>query len=70
MLRRTACHKIYYKDSDEQKAQFAKVGTRIQFGLPDERAHRLMGLIDSIPTMNLVGNLLEPSDNRSAFRWK
>lgn len=53
MVRRTACHSSYFKDPDQEKAAH-RTGTRIQFGIPDERVNRLMGLLDSIPTMHLV----------------
>lgn len=46
-VRRTACY---------DKRSRSRGGGRIQFGEADERVLRLMGLVDSIPTIDIVSN--------------
>uniref|UniRef100_A0A914S7F9 Cache domain-containing protein n=1 Tax=Parascaris equorum TaxID=6256 RepID=A0A914S7F9_PAREQ len=46
-VRRTACY---------DKRSRSRGGGRIQFGEADERVLRLMGLVDSIPTIDIVSD--------------
>ena len=47
-IRRSACY-----DAFQLRAK-AGAGLRVQYGYSDERVFRLIGLIDSIPTIDIV----------------
>ena len=58
-VRRTACHKMAF---------FHRSGTRVQFGRSGERINKMMGLIDSIPTMDIMELDSHPSATLEKLR--